>query len=224
MAPGARRPGAQEPEESCGAIAEACEHGGELVEIDRALPPGWLVEASRISFRTGAARRELLARDALEIGGVNEELTLGNADGQDVGDMLVGDGVAVALPLDEPVDAGEAVDDASGVVRMSGEGQELVLIFGAEPLERSAASTGVDDPVEPGGKLSPDVIEVTEGATIEEGALELPSPGNAVLAQRPLRTGTGSHHWTKMLTIAIPAHSWSSALRGDFYAKAAKTP
>lgn len=106
MAPGACRPGAQEPEESCGAIAEAGKHCGELVEIDRALPPGGLVEASRISFRTGAARRELVARDAVEIGGVNEELTLGNADGQDVGDVLVGDGVAVALPLDEPVDAG----------------------------------------------------------------------------------------------------------------------
>jgi hypothetical protein len=43
-----------------------------------------------------------VARDAREIGGVNEELALGDADGQDVGDVLVGDGVAVAVPLDEP--------------------------------------------------------------------------------------------------------------------------
>lgn len=174
MAPGACRPGAQEPEESCGAVAEAGERCGELVEIDWALPPGGLVEAGGVSFRTGAARRELVARDAREIGGVNEELALGNADGQDVGDVLVGDGVAVALPLDEPVDAGEAVDDACGVVRMGGQRKELVLLFGAEPLERSAASTGVDDPVEPGGELGAHVVEVTKRATIEKGTLELP--------------------------------------------------
>ena len=49
-----------------------------------------------------AAGGELVARDAGEVGGVDEELALGDADGQDVGDVVVGHGVALPSQATKP--------------------------------------------------------------------------------------------------------------------------
>jgi hypothetical protein len=118
MSPDARGTCAEEAEEARGAFAHALEGDGELIEVDRALAAWRRMEAARIELLAGALRGELVARDAGEIRGVDEELPLRDADGQDVGDVVVRDGVAVALPVDEAVDAADAVDDAGCIVRM----------------------------------------------------------------------------------------------------------
>jgi hypothetical protein len=46
-----------------------------------------------------------VARDAPEVGRIDEQLALRDAHGQDVGHVLVRDGVPVALPIHEAIDA-----------------------------------------------------------------------------------------------------------------------
>lgn len=116
-----------------------------------------------------------MASDAAEIGGVDEELALSDADRQEVGDVVVGDGVAIARPVDVAIDAADAIDDASGIVVVGGEREEMLLLVG-EALEGggAVAATLIDDTVQPVGELGLDVGEVAEGATVEERSLELP--------------------------------------------------
>src|SRR5262249_57091860 len=111
---------------------------GELVEIDGAFAARGRVVAGGVELVAGAARGELVAGDAAEVGGVDEQLALGDAHGQDVGHVLVGDGVAVAFPVDEAVDAANAVGDAGGVVGVARERNELVFLLLGEALEAGA--------------------------------------------------------------------------------------
>lgn len=176
VAPDARGPGGEQPEERGSALAEALKRGGELVEIDGALAPRGRMVTRGIELVAGATRGELVARDATEVGGVDEQLALGDAHGQDVGHVLVGDGVAVAVPVDEAVDAADAVGNAGGVVGVARQRNELVLLLLDEALETCAPAPPslVDDGVEPSDELEAQVVEVAKGAAIEERALEFP--------------------------------------------------
>lgn len=177
MPPDARRAGAEKAEEGGGALAHALERDGELCEIDGALASGRGVKACRIELEPGAFRGELVMSDACEIGGVDEELALGDADGKDVGDVVVRNCIPIPLPIDEAVDAAEAVGDARGVVRVTRERHELVLLVG-KALEAGAslATTRalIDDAVEPLGELAAEVVEIVERAGIEERADHFP--------------------------------------------------
>jgi hypothetical protein len=125
-----RRMGAEQAgEEGRGHRAHLLESGAQLVEVDDAAAPR-LVRAGRGDVRAGAARRELVARDAAQVGGVDEELMLRDAHGQEVGHVLVRHGVTVAVPRDEAVDAAHAVDDPRGVVGVRGQGHERALLVG----------------------------------------------------------------------------------------------
>jgi len=167
----------------------------QLVEVDHTTPPR-LVRARRRDVRAGAARRELVTRDAAQVGGVDEELVLRDADGQEVGHMLVGHGVAVAVPRDEAVDAAHAVDDARGVVGVRGQGHERGLLIGKQ-LERAAPQllvlAHVTDLVLPRAELGAKVVDVAEAAAVEEAPLELPKTAlDARLVVRVRRpTGLG---------------------------------
>lgn len=102
--------------ELSGALAHLLEGRADLVETD-----GWAsalisVEAQWIELQPAAARDQLVSRNALEVGGVHEELALGDADRQEIGDVVVGNGVAVSLPVYEAVDAAQAIGDAGRVV------------------------------------------------------------------------------------------------------------
>src|SRR6185437_4276740 len=175
VAPDARGPGGEQPEERGGPLAHALEGGGELVEIDgtRAARRGMVTGG--IELRARASWRELVAGDAPKVGGIDEELALGDADGQDVGHVLVRDRVPVALPIDEAVDAANAVRDASGVVGVAWERDELALLF-RETVEagKPASLPQIDDAVEPLTELDAQVVHVSERAAVEERALELP--------------------------------------------------
>jgi hypothetical protein len=101
MGPDTSRAGAHQAKEGGGALAHLLEGAAQLVELERALALRKRVQAGRVEPQALAARRELVAGDAAQVGGVDEELALGNADGDDIGDMLVGYGVFVAIPCDE---------------------------------------------------------------------------------------------------------------------------
>jgi hypothetical protein len=196
VSPDARGPGGEQPEEHGGTLAHALERSGELVEIDGALAAGRWMVAGGVELRARASRGELMARDAPEVGRVDEELALGDAHGHDVGHMLVGDGVPVTLPVDEAVDAAHAVGDARRVIRMAREGNEFALLLG-EALETGVAvsSSQVDDGVEPRDELDAQVVQVAERTAVEERALELPE--------------ASLHAW---LCIGVPAHGPGSEL------------
>lgn len=98
--------------EEAGAVeADVGEGLLDLGEVSAAAIPG-RVDELRVDVHAPAARRELVARHETEVGGVDEELVLGDADGEDLGDVVVGDGVAVAVHGDEAVGAADAVEDA----------------------------------------------------------------------------------------------------------------
>lgn len=113
-----RRGLAHELEELGGTLAHALECPAQLVGIGgRAMSRGW-VKAVRVELEALSAGGKLMASDAAQIGAVDEQLVLGDAHGQDVGDMVVGHRVAIALPVDEAVDAADSVGDAGSVVVM----------------------------------------------------------------------------------------------------------
>ena len=194
--PDPRRSSAHEAEEARGVLAHLLEGEAELVEIHRALAPRSRMKASRVEPEPLAAGRELVARDAGEVRGVDEELALGDADRQDVGDVVVGHGVGVTLPGDEAIDGADAVDDPRGVVGVSRQGHEVLALAGEAVEGRlSVPAPLVDDGVEPAGKLRSHVLEVAEGAAIEKRALGLP--------EAPLDAGLG---------VGIAAHGARSKL------------
>ena len=110
---------AQAGEEEGPGLADAGEGLLELVKVGGGPAPG-LVGARGRHVAAGPAGSQLVPRHELEVGGVDEDLGLGHAYRQDVGDVVVGDGVAVAVEGYEAVDAAYAVDDTGGVVRVGG--------------------------------------------------------------------------------------------------------
>ena len=79
-----------ESREKCGRrITEVFEGAAQLVEIGTAL--GVLRPMTRQNrLLLSAARLELVPRDAGQIGFVDEQLTLGDAHREDLGDVIVG--------------------------------------------------------------------------------------------------------------------------------------
>jgi hypothetical protein len=84
---------AHQAEELGRALAHVAERDAELIEIDRAPALRRRMEPGGIELLAGAARGELVTRDAPQIGGVHEQLALGDAHRQEVGDVVVGHGV-----------------------------------------------------------------------------------------------------------------------------------
>jgi len=110
-----------------------------------------------------------MSRDAAQVRGVHEQLALSDAHRQEIGDVVVGDGVLVAFVGHVAFEIGDAVHDASGVVRMKWQRQEVGLLDG-EALERSGAvaRAKVAHLVEPASELGGEVVEVAEAAAVEE--------------------------------------------------------
>ncbi|HRC56427.1 MAG TPA: hypothetical protein PKU97_10915 [Kofleriaceae bacterium] len=97
-APAAGRACAHQPEKLGGAVAHVGEGDLELIEVDRRMPLRRRVQARRVELEPRTARGELVAGDAAQIGGVHEQLALGDPDRQQIGDVVVGHGVVVAAP------------------------------------------------------------------------------------------------------------------------------
>lgn len=130
VAPEPRHAEEHQSKERGGLLAHARECNVELLEIEWTLSLWLGMKTRRIELQSLAATNELVARDASQIGGIDEELVLGNAQGKNVCDLVVGDSVAVSIPVDEAVDSADAIDDASGVVGMARERDELLLLLG----------------------------------------------------------------------------------------------
>ena len=83
---------------------------------------------------------------------------LGDAHREDVGDILVGQRVPVALPGDEALDAAQLVEHARGVVGVARQRAQQRLLLGEE-LEARAPAASVEGPqvgdgVHPVGELA----------------------------------------------------------------------
>lgn len=76
------RPRAQTSKELTGVVAHLLEGSAQLVEIDGGTTCSATMEALRVEFVALPPRGELVAGDALEIGGITEQLALGDADWQ----------------------------------------------------------------------------------------------------------------------------------------------
>ena len=162
-------------EEGRGVLAHLLKRRSELVDVDGRLAVGSSVQAERVILLATTAGTKLVAREAGEVGPVDEELGLGDAQREEVGDVVVRDGVAIALPVDVAVDAAEAVGDTGRVVGV-GRQRAQVRSFLAEPVERALPVTQarVDDAIHPVGELGAEVVAIAEGASVEERALVLP--------------------------------------------------
>lgn len=113
MGPVARRRAGGESNEVVRALAHLLKRGAELVEIGRPVASRARVVAVGVELVAAAPWSELVAGDTLEVGGVDEELVLGDAHGHEVRDVVVGHGVAVAGPVHEALDAANAIGDAA---------------------------------------------------------------------------------------------------------------
>lgn len=150
-------------------LAHLLEGGGELREIGHAFSTEWRVQPLGVELEMRATRGELVLRDAAQVRGVHEQLALGDAYRQEIGDVVVGHGVLVALVMHVAFEVGDAVHDARGIIRVKGQRQQVRLLDG-EALERSGAvaRAKVADLVEPASELGSEVVEVPEAAAIEE--------------------------------------------------------
>jgi hypothetical protein len=156
--------------------------------------------------------------NAGEVGGVDEEFALGHPHRQNLGDVVIGNGVAITLPVDETVDAAHAIGDPRGVVGMARQGDQLVFLLG-EAIERAgrvdAPPPAIHDAVEPVAELGAQVVQVAERASIEEGTLELPEAplrprlGIRIAAHRPrpelVMCGEGEKAGVVDRLLALPA-------------------
>src|SRR5882672_3138852 len=112
--------------------------------------------------------------------------------------MVVGDGIVIAGPGHEAVDAADAVHHARGVVRMPWQGDQVVALLD-EAIERGALVelAVIDDVLEPVRELRAHVLEVAKLAAVEERALDFP--------ERPLgprlvvRVSAPNGQWTKFV-------------------------
>ena len=138
-------------EEVSSPLAHALEGDAELVAVERVLVRlGWGMQPRRVELVASATRSELVASDAPQIRRVDEELALRDAHRQDVRDVLVRDGVLIARPRDEAINAAYTVYDARRVIRMTRQLDEMRLLF-SEALERGALVelAMIDDALEP---------------------------------------------------------------------------
>lgn len=163
VAPLARGCGAEPPKELCGVLAHLLEGRANLIEVDGRASAITSMETLRIDLQATSSWSELVGCNALEIGGVHEELALGDAYGEQIGDVVVGNGVAICLPVDKAVDVAEAIGDAGGVIAVARKRHQMGRFF-REALKGRGGMTlaDVDDGGEPLGKLGVEVAQVTK--------------------------------------------------------------
>src|SRR5690606_35550708 len=186
-----------------------------LVEVDGRPAGATAVQVIGIEVEMTASFGELVACNAGEVGGVDEELALGDAQRQDVGDVVVGHRVAIASILDEAVEPAHAVDDARGVVGMARQRYQVRRLFG-EALERAPAlAPPLVDAIEPNAQLGAKIVEIAKFTPYQEGALVRPEAALDVGTQvrisapRPrthlVMGAEGQKTWIVDRLVALPA-------------------
>jgi hypothetical protein len=94
-------------------------------------------------------------------------------------DVLVGDAVAIAVPVDEALDRAQAVDHPRGVEGVPGQRAQRRALVGLEHLgDQPPAHLGVvalvDHLDQPAPHLRAHVLEVAEAPPAQEAPLEVP--------------------------------------------------
>ena len=127
-----------------------------------------------------------------EVGRVDEELVLGDAEDDEVEDGAEGNGVAHVVPAHEGVVGDDAIGDLGGVVGVRWQGEEVILLAG-KAIEGALPGGVVQVPI--AGGVHPragERIEVGLGgerAGVEQVALDI-LEGSLDL---PFRTSRGMH-------------------------------
>lgn len=172
VAPLSRGSNTELTNELSGVVSHLLESSAELVGLDRGATDSVSMEALWVESLAESSGDQLVHGDAHQVSAIHEQLSLGDADGQDVGDVVVWDGVAIALPIDVAIDVTQAVGDPGGVVRMAGQRHQM-RGFVREAFQAGGAVTlsHVDHRDEPVGELRIEVVEVAEIAPHEERAL-----------------------------------------------------
>jgi hypothetical protein len=86
----------QRRQEGGGRLTESAEGASQLVECRAALGMWWTMSVDN-GLQLGTPRQQRVARDTAQIGRVDEQLLLGDAHRQDVGDVRVGQRIPIAL-------------------------------------------------------------------------------------------------------------------------------
>lgn len=94
LCPGARHTDAHQLEELGRALSHVAEGDVDLIQVDRGLSLRRRMKSGRVERQSRASWRELMTRDAAQVCSIDKELALRDAHGQEIGDMVVGHGVA----------------------------------------------------------------------------------------------------------------------------------
>lgn len=169
--------GAERSKVRLGALAHLREGVLELLKIGGGTATRGAMKVHRVEVEASTLGRELMLGNEAEVGGIDEEFLLSDPHREDLGDVVVGHGVAITVPGDEALDVGEGVDDACGVEGMSRErSEERSLLL--EELKPGAfellVGSGVADVDVPVAELSTHVVEIAKAAAVQEALLELP--------------------------------------------------
>ncbi len=173
-------------EEGGGRVTDVGEGAAQLVEIGAVLGMSWTM-AIEDGLLLGSTRAQRVASDTGQVGLVDEQLVFGDAHWEDLGDVVVGQRVPVAIPCDEALDVAQLVEHACGVVGVARQRsqQGLLLCEKLEPCVTSIALEGarVGDRVHPMGQLASEVGEIAKAASAKEAQGEL--------VETPLDPGLG---------------------------------
>ncbi len=213
----ARRRDGEPGKEVGGVLAHAVESRAQLLAVGPPAIPR-RVDALGVDVDARAPRRELVPGHAAQVRGVDQELALRHAHGHDVGDVLVGHRVAIALPGNEAVDGAHPIDDPGGVVGMAGQRPQVRRLLGKHGERRALALLVrplVEDVALPDGELGAHVVEVVEAPAIEEAPLEVPEgpfdprlvvglPGPAGLGAKFVVAGEGQEARVVDRLLALP--------------------
>lgn len=129
-------------------LAEVPECLAELVQVGASARRGAM--AGHRHVIAGAREVELVTRDAGEIHGVDDDLGLGHAHREQVGDVLDRNAVAIPPPGNVALAVAHAVDNTGRVVVVDGQRQQVGALL-LEELERGALGFLVGTDVAHGG-------------------------------------------------------------------------
>ena len=162
------------------------EAGAALAEIDKGLldqtearavaVPGRM-DVLRVDLHASAAGGEFMASYQTQVSGIDEEFGLSHPDRKELGDVIVGHGVAVAIDGDKSINRADTVLDAGSVVGVQRERSQERLLLSKHLQLRAAGllvGAGVAGLGLPPRELAAEVVEVAEPAAIEEALFEFP--------------------------------------------------
>jgi len=120
----------------------------------------------------GPLRETLMVGHQLDLRAIDEHFVFGGFQSEDIGHILIGDGVAIGFKIQEPIDAANPQGHFGGIVIVKGQGLKSASFPLHEELKRRAMGRFMDMLVgsfpEPPLSRGLQVIEILERACVEE--------------------------------------------------------